>query len=45
MNQVQRELELTNADNVELETALQQFTLNLVGDAVEANMALGYHRT
>lgn len=45
MRQVQREVKLTNADNVELETTLQQFTLNLVGDAVEAHMALGNHRT
>lgn len=34
----------TDADNIELETALQQLLLNLRGDAVETNMALGEDR-
>jgi hypothetical protein len=34
---------LTNADNVELEAALQEFALNLSGNAVETHMALGNH--
>ena len=38
------ELQLTNADNVELEATFEQFTLNLVCDAVKAHMAFGYHR-
>ena len=33
------ELQLTNADDVELETALQQLSLNLRCDAVETNVA------
>lgn len=33
--------ELTNADDVELETALKQLALNLGCDAVETDMALG----
>lgn len=32
---------LTNADDVELETTLQQLALDLAGDAVETNVALG----
>jgi hypothetical protein len=32
---------LTNADDVELETTLQELALNLRGDAVETDMALG----
>ena len=31
----------TNADDVELEATLQKLALNLRGDAVETNMALG----
>ena len=31
----------TNADHVELETTLQELALNLAGDAVETDMALG----
>jgi len=31
----------TNADNIELEAALQELALNLRGDAVETDMALG----
>lgn len=31
----------TDADDVELETALQKFPLNLLCDAVETDMALG----
>ena len=31
----------TNADDVELETALQELALNLGGDAVETDMAVG----
>lgn len=32
---------LTNADDVELETTLQELLLNLRSDAVETDMALG----
>ena len=32
---------LTNANNIELETALQELLLDLGGDAVETDMALG----
>lgn len=32
---------LTNTDNVELETTLQELLLNLRGDAVETDMTLG----
>jgi len=32
---------LTDADNIELETTLQQFALNLSCDAVETNVASG----
>lgn len=32
---------LTDADDVELETALQELALDLAGDAVETNVALG----
>lgn len=35
---------LTNADNVELETALQQLLLNLRCDAVKTDMASWVHR-
>lgn len=35
---------LTDADDVELKAALQQLLLDLVGDAVEADVALGVHR-
>lgn len=35
--------ERTNADNVELETALEQLLLDLGGDGVEADVALGEH--
>lgn len=35
---------LTNADDIELEPALDQLLLNLVGDAVEADMALRQDR-
>jgi hypothetical protein len=35
---------LTNADDIELETALQELALNLRGDAIETNMASGVHR-
>ena len=34
-------VDLTNADDVELETTLQELALNLRGDAVETDMALG----
>ena len=37
----QLEARLTNADDVELETALQQLALNLRGDAVEPDVASG----
>ncbi len=33
--------QLTNADDVELETTLQELALDLGRDAVETNMALG----
>lgn len=32
---------LTNADNIELETTLQKLLLDLAGDAVETDVALG----
>lgn len=32
---------LTNADHVELETSLQELALDLGGDAVETDMAVG----
>jgi hypothetical protein len=32
---------LTNANNIELETALQELLLNLGGDAVETDVTLG----
>lgn len=32
---------LTNADDVELETTLEELALDLAGDAVETNVALG----
>ena len=35
---------LTNADNIELETALQELLLNLRCDAVETNVAPWIHR-
>jgi hypothetical protein len=35
---------LTNTDNIELETALQELLLNLRCDAVETDMASGIHR-
>jgi hypothetical protein len=38
---IKRETRLTDADDVELEAALQQLLLNLRRDAVEADMALG----
>ena len=34
---------LTNADNIELETALQELLLNLRCDAVETNVAPWIH--
>ncbi len=34
----------TNADHVELESALQELALNLRGNAIETNMALWEHR-
>lgn len=33
----------TNADDIELKTTLQELALNLGGDTVEADMALGHH--
>jgi len=36
-------VELTNADDIELETALQQLALNLRCDAVETNVASWVH--
>jgi hypothetical protein len=33
----------TNADDIELETALQELALNLARDAVETDMALRNH--
>ena len=33
-------MRLTDTDNIELETSLQQLPLDLVRDAVEADMAL-----
>lgn len=33
----------TNADDIELETSLQQLALNLRGDTIETNMAVGIH--
>jgi hypothetical protein len=36
--------ELTNTDNIELETTLQQLALNLSGDAVETDVASGKDR-
>jgi hypothetical protein len=35
---------LTNADDVELEPPLDELLLNLLGDAIEANVALGVDR-
>ena len=35
---------LTDADDVELEPALQELALNLRCDAIETNMASGIHR-
>lgn len=35
---------LTNTDNIELETALQQLALNLRCDAVETDVGTGVHR-
>ena len=35
---------LTNTDNIELETALQELALNLRCDAVKTNMASRVHR-
>lgn len=32
---------LAYTDDIELETALEQLSLNLLGDAVEADVALG----
>lgn len=34
-------VQLTNADNVELKAALQELLLDLGGDAVETDVALG----
>lgn len=39
-----RKFELTNTDNIELETTLQQLALNLSGDAVETDVASGKDR-
>ena len=36
-------IERTNADDVELEAALQQLLLDLAGDAVETDVRLGEH--
>lgn len=36
-----RSSRLTNADDVELEASLEQLALNLGGDAVETDMAIG----
>lgn len=33
--------QLTNTDDVELETTLEELALDLAGDAVETNVALG----
>lgn len=35
---------LTDADDIELKAPFEELSLDLVGDAVEANMALGHHR-
>lgn len=35
----------TDADDVELEAALQELALNLAGDAVETDVALGINRS
>ena len=35
----------TNANDVELETAFEQFAFNLACDAIKTNMTLGHHRT
>ena len=35
----------TNANDVELETTFEEFAFNLGRNAVEADMALGHHRT
>ena len=37
-------MQLTDADDVELEPTLHEFLLDLAGDAVEANIALGVDR-
>ena len=37
-------LKLTNADDIELETALQEFLLNLRSDAVKTDMASWVYR-
>lgn len=34
----------TNTDDIELESALDKLPLDLLGDAVEANVAFGVHR-
>lgn len=36
-----RDIQLTNANNIELETPLQELLLDLGGDAVETDVALG----
>lgn len=41
VSSIQRARQLTNADDVELETTLQQLLLNLRSDAVETDVALG----
>ena len=38
-------LKHTNANDVELETTFEEFAFNLGRNAVEADMALGHHRT
>ncbi len=35
----------TNADNVKLEAAFEEFAFNLGSNAIESDVALGHHRT
>ena len=44
LTRAQGRVQLTDADDVELEPALHELLLDLVGDAVEANIALGVDR-
>lgn len=38
-------LDHTNANDIELETALEEFAFDLGSNAVETDMALGHHGT